>query len=76
MREPVSLAGYPIGPAPARVAGQRAASDRRPALEVAGLAKRFGRVVALCDASLLVLPGEMNALMGANGAGKSTSSRC
>ncbi len=43
-----------------------------PLLEVRGIAKRFGAVVALQDASLEVQPGEVHALMGANGAGKST----
>ncbi len=43
-----------------------------PALDASGVAKRFGAVVALHDASLLVRRGEVVALMGANGAGKST----
>ncbi len=41
-------------------------------LEVTGIAKRFGPVVALRSAGLEVLPGEIHALLGANGAGKST----
>jgi len=41
-------------------------------LEVRGLAKRFGPVVALRSADLRVRGGEIHALMGANGAGKST----
>ena len=41
-------------------------------LDARGVAKRFGAVVALRDASLLVAPGQIVALMGANGAGKST----
>ncbi len=41
-------------------------------LDARGVAKRFGAVVALRDASLLVAPGQVVALMGANGAGKST----
>ena len=41
-------------------------------LGVNGIAKRFGSVVALRDASLEVRRGEVHALMGANGAGKST----
>lgn len=43
-----------------------------PVLEAKGVAKRFGAVVALRDASLTVRQGEVVALMGANGAGKST----
>jgi len=43
-----------------------------PVLEARGVAKRFGPVTALRDASLTVRRGEIVALMGANGAGKST----
>lgn len=41
-------------------------------LDAQGIAKRFGAVQALKDASLTVRRGEIVALMGANGAGKST----
>ncbi len=41
-------------------------------LEATGVSKAYGAVVALRDASLAVRPGEIHALMGANGAGKST----
>ena len=41
-------------------------------LDATGVAKRYGAVVALRDASLAVRAGEIHALMGANGAGKST----
>jgi ribose transport system ATP-binding protein len=41
-------------------------------LDAQGVSKRFGAVVALRDASLRVRAGEVVALMGANGAGKST----
>ena len=41
-------------------------------LDVTGVAKTYGAVVALRSASLAVRPGEVHALMGANGAGKST----
>jgi ribose transport system ATP-binding protein len=41
-------------------------------LEATGVAKTYGSVVALRSASLTVRPGEVHALMGANGAGKST----
>ncbi|MDO9638258.1 MAG: sugar ABC transporter ATP-binding protein [Pseudotabrizicola sp.] len=43
-----------------------------PVLDARGIARRFGAVVALRDASLLVNRGQIVALMGANGAGKST----
>ena len=38
-------------------------------LEATGVEKRYGAVTALRDASLSVRPGEIHALMGANGAG-------
>ena len=41
-------------------------------LEATGVSKAYGAVVALRDASLAVRAGEIHALMGANGAGKST----
>jgi ribose transport system ATP-binding protein len=41
-------------------------------LDATEVAKRYGAVVALRSASLAVRPGEVHALMGANGAGKST----
>ena len=47
-------------------------SELSPLLEVSGLSKRFGPVIALRSADLSVRPGEVHALMGANGAGKST----
>ncbi|MDW4499962.1 sugar ABC transporter ATP-binding protein [Sulfitobacter sp. D35] len=43
-----------------------------PLLEAQGVAKSYGAVRALTDASLEVRAGEVVALMGANGAGKST----
>jgi ribose transport system ATP-binding protein len=43
-----------------------------PILDAEGVSKRFGAVVALRDASLRINRGEIVALMGANGAGKST----
>jgi ABC-type sugar transport system ATPase subunit len=43
-----------------------------PILDASGVSKMFGPVVALRDASLRVGRGEIVALMGANGAGKST----
>jgi ribose transport system ATP-binding protein len=43
-----------------------------PVLDATGVAKRFGAVQALKNASLQVGRGQVVALMGANGAGKST----
>jgi ribose transport system ATP-binding protein len=47
-------------------------STALPILDANGVSKRFGAVVALRDASLRINRGEIVALMGANGAGKST----
>src|ERR1700733_11618335 len=43
-----------------------------PAVEIAGVSKRFGAVAANADANMLVRRGEIHALIGENGAGKST----
>ena len=47
-----------------------------PRLEVRGVAKHYGPVVALRSADLSVRAGEVHALLGANGAGKSTLVKC
>ena len=44
----------------------------RPALEARGLAKTFAGVVALNAVDLDIEPGEVHALLGENGSGKST----
>ncbi len=44
----------------------------QPLLEMRGIDKTFGAAPALIGASLEVLPGEVMALIGQNGAGKST----
>lgn len=47
-----------------------------PVLEARGVSKSFGAVRALDDVNLKVFPGEIVALIGDNGAGKSTFINC
>ena len=47
-----------------------------PTLLVKGLTKRYPGVVALDGVGLEILPGEVHALVGENGAGKSTFIKC
>lgn len=46
-----------------------------PALELAGVVKRYADLTALAGVDLTVQPGEVHALVGLNGAGKSTLMR-
>ncbi|MGE5535383.1 MAG: ATP-binding cassette domain-containing protein, partial [Acidobacteriota bacterium] len=41
-------------------------------LQVTGLSKRFGGIVATDDLSLSIRQGELHAVIGPNGAGKTT----
>lgn len=45
-------------------------------IEVHGLTKRYGRLVAVNELSFTVRPGEVMGLVGPNGAGKTTTLRC
>jgi ABC-2 type transport system ATP-binding protein len=45
-------------------------------IEVSGLTKLYGDVVAVDDLSFRVAPGEVMGLVGPNGAGKTTTLRC
>ena len=47
-----------------------------PFLEVTGLSKTYGGVHALAQVDLSLAPGEIHALLGENGAGKSTFIKC
>ena len=46
--------------------------DRRPAVSMQGIFKRFGGVEALGGVDFEVMPGEIHGLLGENGAGKTT----
>jgi ABC-2 type transport system ATP-binding protein len=54
----------------------REGAETAAAVRVQALAKRYGRLVALEDASLEIAPGEAFGLVGANGAGKTTLIKC
>ncbi|MEO7399005.1 MAG: ATP-binding cassette domain-containing protein [Ilumatobacteraceae bacterium] len=45
-------------------------------IEIRGLTKRFGRVVAVNQLTFNVEPGRVTGFLGPNGSGKSTSMRC
>lgn len=48
-------------------------SETAPIMELRGVSKRFGRLVAVNDITLTVQPGEIVGFVGANGAGKTTT---
>ena len=62
--------GTPVPRDPA--IGSGSTGDVTPALEVVGLGRRFGGVVAVADVDLRVEPGEIVCVIGPNGAGKTT----
>jgi ABC-type sugar transport system ATPase subunit len=53
-----------------------ASNGGAPALELRGISKHFGAVQALTDVDLSVRAGEVTALIGDNGAGKSVTIKC
>jgi ABC-2 type transport system ATP-binding protein len=60
---------------PAGAAAGRPPITAAPAIQVAGLRKRFGRVVAVEDVSFTVGYGRITGFLGPNGAGKTTTLR-
>jgi len=65
-------------PAPARPAGPEpgdqpgATATTVPRLRLTGMSKRFGAVQAVRSGDITIKPGQVHALVGENGAGKST----
>jgi ABC-2 type transport system ATP-binding protein len=51
-------------------------SDGTPAIEITGLCKTYGALVAVDDVSLSVAEGEIFGILGPNGAGKTTAVEC
>ena len=51
-------------------------TERTPIFTATGLVKRFGRVVALDGVDFELYPGEVLAVIGDNGAGKSSLIKC
>src|SRR5689334_8572843 len=54
----------------------RAAGSLESGLELIGLTKCYGDLVALDECSIAVRPGRVLGLLGPNGAGKTTAMRC
>jgi len=65
------LAGWAVGPAPL-FREPEVVADMNALVSMTGIDKSFAGVPALQNASLEVAPGEVHALIGQNGAGKST----
>jgi fructose transport system ATP-binding protein len=56
--------------------GMTATATRTPLLEARGLVKRYGHVTALAGSDFDLRPGEILAVIGDNGAGKSSLIKC
>jgi len=71
---PAEAAVHTVKPASTAppTADRPTAAPGTPIVEMTGISIAFGGVPALADVSLRLFPGEVHALMGENGAGKST----
>lgn len=58
------------------VAQRLSAAGTANALELRGVTKMFGALVALKDVTMTIRPGERRAVLGSNGAGKTTLFNC
>jgi ABC-2 type transport system ATP-binding protein len=65
----------PISPRCGAAGCSASATIRDAMIEVEGLSKRFGALVAVDNVSLTVRPGEVLGFLGPNGAGKTTTMR-
>jgi ABC-2 type transport system ATP-binding protein len=65
----------PVARPAGALAPRSPAGTTRPAIQVAGLRKRFGRVAAVDDVSFTVSYGRVTGFLGPNGAGKTTTLR-
>ncbi|MFI1581380.1 ATP-binding cassette domain-containing protein [Embleya sp. NPDC020630] len=70
--EPRPTGAAPDAPAPLGSGATRAGAGAGHLLELRGVGKRFGNVIALDDVSTSVDAGEVTCVLGDNGAGKST----
>jgi ABC-type sugar transport system ATPase subunit len=61
-----------FGIIPSKINGTRLMTSSEHLLRISGLTKHYGGVKALTDADFQLLPGEHAAVVGDNGAGKST----
>ncbi|MBI1376279.1 MAG: ATP-binding cassette domain-containing protein [Frankiales bacterium] len=68
MTDAPTTAGAPPAPGVAAQPGEP--------IEVSGLTKRFGSVLAVDDLTFSVAPGRVTGFLGPNGAGKTTTLRC
>jgi branched-chain amino acid transport system permease protein len=71
-RPAVDPAGIPAHPLPAAAPASTPLAAGSPILEVSGLGKRFGSIVAADDLTFDLQEGAISAVVGPNGAGKTT----